>query len=222
MIDNHTHLDLIDDELESLINRAKAVGVTGFVVPGVSGFPNKLSQLIKYPEIKIGWGIYPKFADEEGLFETKLKELHESKIKVSLIGECGLDKRLPNIEKQIELFSKHIKLGIEMNLPLIIHLVGCYNLAYNLLARSNTSFILHSWTGSAQMAKEFVKIGGKISLSASILKSPKKLKELFLKIDEDRIIFETDSPYQKPCFWEKAFNEPAALPSIIKAIKTCF
>ena len=220
MIDNHVHLDLINDRISSIIERAKRVGVTEFIVPGLCGFPKKLEELQRYSEIKICWGIYPQYAEVEGIFEKELVYLKTSQIDIYAIGECGLDKRFPNLEKQVALFKKQLILASQIKKPVIIHLVGCYQKALEILKETDSrpDFILHSWSGSAQMAKEFLKLGGKISLSAGILKSPKKLKEIFTLIPSDKILFETDSPDQKPDFVETEQNEPANLPQIVSVI----
>lgn len=221
MIDNHVHLDLINDSVSNIVERAKKAGVTEFIVPGICGFPDRLEELRKFSEIKICWGIYPEYADNEALIEKEFQNLKNSKTDIYAIGECGLDKRFSNIEKQIELFRKQIVIALQMNKPLIIHLVGCYQKAFEILKEYNPrpEFLLHSWSGSAQMAKEFLKVGGKISLSAGILRSPKKLIEIFNSIPEDKILFETDSPDQKPDFVKTEQNEPANLPRIIEAIR---
>ncbi len=217
--DNHVHLDLINDDIKNIINRAEEAGVTNFVVPGVCGFPNKLNELLKYEEVKICWGIYPKYAEDSKLIETKIKELENTTINLFAIGECGLDKRFPNLEKQIELFKKQIEISKQRHLPLIVHLVGHWQKAYELLKETNSNFILHSWNGSGEMAKEYLKIGAIFSLSASILKNPNKLIEFFKTIPQDKIIFETDSPDQKPSFVSGEQNEPSNLPVIVEKIK---
>ena len=220
MQDNHCHLDLMTDDLNNVIDRAKKVGVTDFMVPGVCGFPKKLDLLQKYNEIKICWGIYPEYAEVENIFEKELQNLKNSSIKIVGIGECGLDKRFPNIDKQIELFEKQVKLANELELPLIIHLVGYWQKAFEILKKAtHKPFILHSWSGSVDMAKEFVKIGGMLSLSASVLRNRKKLSELLNAIPKDKILFETDSPDQKPDFAKGTENEPANLPEIVAEIK---
>ncbi len=222
MKDNHVHLDLMKDNLEDIIFRAKKAGVNEFIVPGVCGFPNKLKELLSYSEISICWGIHPKFADIENVFENELHKLENSNIKIVAIGECGLDKRFPKEEKQVELFKKQIDLSIALNLPLMIHLIGHWQKAYDILKESKLgqNFVLHSWSGSVEMAKEFIKIGGILSLSSGILKSPKKLSKLHKEIPKEKIIFETDSPDQKPDFIESDGNEPSNLPLIIKRIYT--
>ena len=176
MKDYHTHLDLIDDDLDKIIERARKAGVNGFIVPGVCGFPNKLDELIKYPEIGICWGIYPKYAETDGIFERELVSLKRSDIDVVAIGECGLDKRFPDIEKQTALFKKQIDLANQLNKPLIVHLVGHFQLAYELLKTNlpKAGFTMHSWSGSVEMCAEFVKLGANISLSAGALKNPEK------------------------------------------------
>ena len=220
MIDNHVHLDLINDSISNIVDRAKKAGVTQFIVPGICGFPKKLEELQKFSEIKICWGIYPQFAENEEIFEKELLNLKASNLEIYAVGECGLDKRFPNLEKQALLFRKQLDLASQINKSVIIHLVGCYQKALEFLKETNPrpDFILHSWSGSAQMAKEFLKLGGKISLSAGILKSPKKLKEILETIPSEKILFETDSPDQKPDFVEAEQNEPANLPKIVSAI----
>jgi TatD DNase family protein len=221
MIDNHTHLDLINDKLVNIINRANRAGVTGFIVPGICGFPKKLDELQKYSEVKLCWGIYPQFAENDNIIEKEIENLEKSLIKIVAIGECGLDRRFPNIDKQIILFKKQIDIATKLSLPLIVHLVGYWQKAFDILKNTvhRPEFIMHSWNGSVEMAKEFIKIGGKISLSASALKKPDKLKELLKSITHDKIIFETDSPDQKPDFVDTAQNEPANLPLIVEKIK---
>ena len=223
MIDNHVHLDLINDGISNIVDRAKKAGVTQFIVPGICGFPKRLEELHKFSEIKICWGIYPEYAAIEGIFEKELLNLNASRIEIYAIGECGLDKRFPNLDKQITLFKKQLVLASQLNKPVIIHLVGCYQKALELLKETDPrpDFILHSWSGSSQMAKEFLKLGGKISLSAGILKSPKKLKDILNSIPSDKILFETDSPDQKPDFVETEQNEPANLPIIVNRILEC-
>lgn len=221
MKDYHTHLDLIDDDLDKIIERARKAGVNGFIVPGVCGFPNKLDELIKYPEIGICWGIYPKYAETDGIFERELVSLKSSDIDVVAIGECGLDKRFPDIEKQTALFKKQIDLANQLNKPLIVHLVGHFQLAYELLKTNlpKAGFTMHSWSGSVEMCAEFVKLGANISLSAGALKNPEKLKKLLTVIPQEKLFFETDSPDQKPSFWPAPQNEPAALPDIVHSLE---
>ena len=222
MKDNHVHLDLMKDNLEDIIFRAKKVGVNEFVVPGVCGFPDKLEELLKYKEISICWGIHPKYADVENIFENESDNLKNSKVKIIAIGECGLDRRFLNEEKQIELFKKQIDLSIALKLPLMIHLVGHWQKAYEILKKSKLeqNFILHSWNGAVEMAKEIIKIGGILSLSGGALKSPQKLSKLLKVIPQNKIIFETDSPDQKPDFIISDENEPSNLPLIIERINT--
>ncbi len=220
MKDYHTHLDLIDDDLDKIIERAGKAGVNGFIVPGVCGFPNKLEELIKYPEIGICWGIYPEYAETDGIFEQELISLKNSDIDVVAIGECGLDKRFPGIEKQTALFKKQIDLANQLNKPIIVHLVGHFQLAYELLKTNlpSAGFTMHSWSGSVEMCAEFVKLGANISLSAGALKNPEKLKKLLTVIPQEKLFFETDSPDQKPYFWHAPQNEPAALPGIVHSL----
>ena len=69
------------------------------------------------------------------------------------------------------------------------------------------------------MAKRFIDLGGNISLSGSILKKNRSLIELLLNtIPHNKLMLETDSPSQKPLFFENECNEPKILPDIAEQI----
>ena len=58
---------------------------------------------------------------------------------------------------------------------------------------------MHCYSGSVEMAKEFVKLGLYISVGGvSTFKNSKNIKEVINELDLEYILLETDSPYLTP------------------------
>ena len=75
LVDVHTHLDFFDEsELDSLIERAKNVGLKSIITQGTNPESNRNSLEIskKYDVVKLAMGIYPdeamKLSDEKITF----------------------------------------------------------------------------------------------------------------------------------------------------------
>ena len=115
---------------------------------------------------------------EEELIAIKQYIINDDK---ALIGEVGLDRRI-NISGQEEFLSEIIKFSKEINRSIIFHLVGHYDIFFNLIEKYKPlpPFLVHGFTSSFEVASRIVKNGGYISLSprAEFFKSYKKLLNL--------------------------------------------
>ena len=127
LIDTHCHLDFkdFDPDRDFVLDRAAAKGVVRIINVGSSleGTRRAIELSKKYDIVYASAGIHPHDA---GLVTDKTFE--ELKIlaaddKVVAIGEVGLDyyRNLSPKDKQIEVFTKFIKLARGLDLPLIIH-----------------------------------------------------------------------------------------------------
>lgn len=122
---------------------------------------------------------------DEDLFAIKQNIIKDEK---ALIGEVGLDRRI-NIFGQEEFLSEVIKFSKDINRSIIFHLVGHYDIFFNLLEKYKPlpPFLVHGFTASFEVASRIVKNGGYISISprAKNCKSYKKLLTLpfFLETD---------------------------------------
>lgn len=216
--DTHCHLDRLPayiDVAES-VQRAVVAGVTGIIVPGACGNVDRPAELLRLPGIGLAWGIHPEYPCDESFLQLSLP-WESAGYEPVAIGECGLDKRCSTeLDQQQKLFRWQLALAKDHGLPLIVHLVGHYKLAWDMMVEAGTvpAQVMHSWSGSAEMAARFVDLGAYISLSASCLKNPDRLRSLFKLVGPERILVETDSPGMKPSFWPGDCNEPAALTQI--------
>ncbi len=178
---------------------------------------------------------------EEFNFEA-YKQLAENP-KVVGIGECGLDYyRLPDQELgsmnhavikklQKEAFLKQLQLAQNMDKALVIHCrpskgsSDAYNDVLEILnsvAGSQLSvlrFEIHSFTGSLEVAKKFIELGGYIGLNG-ILTFDKtgNMEEVVRGVPLDRLVLETDSPYLAPAPMRGKRNEPINVQAVAHKI----
>jgi len=77
--------------------------------------------------------------------------------------------------------------------------------------------IIHSYSGSLEMARLYIKEGYYISFGASVLFPNSHKPQLVIsQIPLDRLLIETDSPYQSPIRDHR--HEPSDIVSIYEAI----
>ena len=118
------------------------------------------------------------------------------------IGEIGLDYywTKDNKEKQIEFFKAQLELAKKYNLPVIVHARESVQDVYDILKELDINKgSMHCYSGSLEMAREFIKLGFKIGIDGPITyKNNKKGIEVVKNIDIKDILLETDSPYLSP------------------------
>lgn len=220
LFDNHTHIadEKFSGEVDSVVERARANGVSHMIIPSCDLQTTydglELSQ--KYDNIYVGVGSHPheaKFCDADTL---KIYEhLAKTRKEVVAIGEIGLDYYYEHSPRDVQkaVFVEQIRLAKTLNLPVIIHDRDAHADTMNILTLEeafDTGVIMHCYSGSAEMAKEYVKKGAYISFAGTItFKNANKIKEALKVVPMDRILVETDSPYLTPTPHRGERNEPA-------------
>ncbi|HCX62634.1 MAG TPA: hydrolase TatD [Clostridiales bacterium] len=218
LIDSHAHLD--DDRFDSdrteIINKLKDDGIELILNPGADLATSKKAVKIadEYSFIYAAVGCHPhdsKYMNDEtmGVF----RELSKNK-KVIAIGEIGLDYYYDNSDRETQKkwFREQIKLANELDMPYIVHDRDAHEDLFKIMkeeAKSNTRGVLHCYSGSVEMAKEFIKLGFCISLAGPVtFKKAKTPKMVAKKIPLDKLLIETDSPYLTPEPYRGRRNEP--------------
>lgn len=218
MIDTHSHLFAsdFDEDIEDCIKRCKENNVNKVVLVGFSSETNKkaMEYSKKYDIFYPTAGVHPDEADDNYL--AKLDSLDEfvKNNKVYAIGECGLDYHYGNENMEIQklIFIHQIELAIRYDLPIIIHMrdatYDCYNILCNY--RGKIRGVMHCYSGSVEMAYEFIKLGFYISLGGPVtFKNSKTSKDVCKTIDINRLLIETDCPYLAPVPFRGKRNESA-------------
>jgi TatD DNase family protein len=221
--DTHCHLDRMPEGIKPRLamQHAQAVGVERLVVPGVSGAPLHAARLLAISGVEVAWGVHPDYIGDYKRIGSELEPWARARYMPVAIGECGLDRRCRfSIEEQKEVFVWQLDLAARHRLPVIIHLVGHYQLAYDILTAlpEVPTAVLHSWSGSPEMAKRFVAAGAFVSISGGHLRRPEKLVQLLAALPLSSLLLETDAPDMAAPSWSGFCNEPAALPEIGAAV----
>lgn len=206
LFDTHTHLDdrKFDEDRDTLIPSLKNDGISLLVNIGADMKSSEESVKLaeKYDFIYASVGVHPcdteNLTDEDILTLEKLAQ-HE---KVVAIGEIGLDYywNEPEREIQKEWFKKQLMLAKKLNMPYIVHDRDAHADVLEIIKESGyTNGVMHCFSGSAEMAKEVIKMGMYVSLSGTVtFKNAKKAQEVASVVPLDKLLIETDSPYLTP------------------------
>ena len=219
-IDSHCHLDQEDysEPVKNVVQRSLEAGVEYIMAVACNPVDyDELSvQLKKYPCLYGAFGIHPEYAHEKQDIENLKKYLLKSD--AIAVGECGLDyhEAVATREQQQELFQAQIDLACELKMPLMIHARDAEGDMRAMLKQAyqegklKAGFVLHCFSGSADMAKETVKMGGYLSASGVItFKNAERVREVFKEIPLENLLVETDAPYLAPHPFRGKPNEPA-------------
>ena len=226
LIDTHVHLNShqFENTVDEVIKRAVANDVQKMIVVGFDHITNKkaIELAEQYDFIYATVGFHPTEA-------KKIKEADKEQLlpllkhpKVVGIGECGLDFYWDkeHIDKQIELFKWHIELSLQYDKPLIIHMRDASEATYNVLSLfKGIKGIMHCYSGSAEMAPLFMKLGLHISLGGPVtFKNGRVPKEVAKIVPMEKLLVETDSPYLSPHPFRGKQNEPARVKLVAEEI----
>lgn len=220
LFDSHAHLndERFDEDRDELIASLKEKGVDLVVNPGADIETSKsaIELAKKYDFIYAAVGVHPHDVGElhEDAIDT-LRELALSDKKVVAIGEIGLDYFYDNSPREIqkEWFKKQILLANELKLPIIIHDRDAHGDTFDIIKEyksDDIGCVLHCYSGSVELAKEYIKMGCYISIPGTVtFKNARKVREVVREISLDHMFIETDSPYMAPEPHRGKRNDPS-------------
>lgn len=206
IFDTHAHYadSAFDEDREAVLAELPSKGVS-YVMLASSSVKDTAenAQLAGcYDYIYAASGVHPESVDtdpEDYLNIVRKTALSSPKIKA--IGEIGLDYHYEGYdrEKQIRFFEEQIVLAKELGLPIIVHSRDATEDTMTLLKKHRPQGILHCFSGSAETAKEVIKLGMYIGFTGVItFKNAKKAIKALEAVPLDRLLLETDCPYMAP------------------------
>ena len=211
IFDSHAHYDdkQFDEDREEVLAHLKDAGVER-VVNISNGWDDMLRSLAlveKYPFMYGTAGIHPcKVSD---LNEERMEELRHycRRDKVVAVGEIGLD---------------YYWMAKEENLPVVIHSRDASQDTFDIMKAEHagtTGGVIHCYSGSLEMAREYVKLGYYLGIGGVVtFKNSKVLKKVAAEIPLEHIVVETDCPYLAPTPHRGKRNSSAYLPLVIDEI----
>jgi TatD DNase family protein len=221
LFDTHAHLadEHLAADLPSVIQRARAAGVTQILAIGTTAADSRqcLELARSHEGVLSSAGIHPNHAGEAqpGDWDEIVRLAGEDK--VVALGETGLDLYWKDVPLAVQqyYFDRHIRLSQQTGLALVIHLretaAEILTMLRDARQRGPLHGVMHSFTGTADQAAEFLALGLHISIAGMVtFKKSDDLRAVAAGIPADRLLVETDSPYLSPePFRGKRPNEPA-------------
>jgi len=211
--DTHCHLDdpRYDEDRDEVVARARANGLSGLLVPGVS--PERASA-VRAVAARYG------FAFAVGLHPHALprsRRVPDDPTGAAAIGECGLDAAVAvPMDEQVEVLHAHLVLARDAGLPVILHCQGAHDRMLEVLRPwAPLRGVMHSYSGGAGRVDAFVRMGLHLSYGGAITwERARRPVEALRHTPLDRLLAETDGPDQCPRP-ERGRNEPAWLLHIV-------
>lgn len=220
LIDSHCHLDFpeLAADRTGVLARARAAGIDGMVTIStrVKRFDEIKAIAEENAEVWCSVGTHPHHADEElDIFTEDLVRL-SAHPKCVAIGEAGLDYFYDNAPKEAQEtgLRRHIAASRLTGLPLVIHSrsadVHMSGILAEEMGQGSFPFVLHCFTGGAELARQALALGGYISFSGIItFKNAEEIREVAKFVPADRYLVETDAPYLAPVPHRGGTNEPS-------------
>lgn len=252
MFDTHAHVNFnaFKNDADEVIKRAREHGVALINVGSQFSTSERAVAIAQdYEDVYAAIGLHPIHLeeveiDEEGVkFKSRreefdfnaYKKLGENK-KVVAVGESGLDyyriadesRRGEIIEKQKDVFIKHIELANELKLPLIVHcrgakenMDGAYEEILSILIEHPVKKrgVMHCYIGAPELVETFIELGFYIGFNGVLtFDKTGRVEEVLRQTPLDRILTETDCPYLTPEPHRGKRNEPAFVEFVARKI----
>ena len=219
LFDSHCHVDdeKFDGDRDEVLHRMAENGVTGYAVVGsdMASSRHAIGFAKEHTGAVAVGGIHPHEAKSFRNGDTDLLRDWFRSGQIRAIGEIGLDYYydLSPRETQTEVCREQMILAYEIGVPVVFHIRDAHQDMLDLMKdmrKKLTPGIIHCFSGSAEIAREYLKLGYHISFAGPVtFKKAPKLQEAALTVPDDRLLIETDSPYLAPEPMRGRRNEPS-------------
>lgn len=206
IFDTHAHYadHAFDDDRASVLAElpSKGVALVMLASSSVEDTVRNAELANKYDYVYAASGVHPESADTNppDYLDTVERTARDNP-KVRAIGEIGLDYHYEgfNREAQIEIFCRQIELAEKLGLPVIVHSRDASEDTLEILKKYKPKGVVHCFSGSAETAREIVKLGMYIGFTGVLtFKNAKKALRALEAVPTDRLLLETDCPYMAP------------------------
>ncbi len=236
-IDCHLHLQ--DERLAGRVNdvlaRARNQGVRRFICNGSNESDwNDVRRLAcEHADIHPCFGLHPWYVSQRSRHWLDLLESFLNST-TSGIGEIGLDRILKDSDEsdQEQVLRQQLALARRLNRTVSIHSARAAGWLLDVLKNEKSlpdRLHLHAFGGSAELARQFVKLGACFSFAGNAFYTGrKKLHETIRAVPPERLLSETDCPDIPPPddlrlsqLYDdtgKPLSEPGNLPGMVRLL----
>ncbi len=216
LFDSHAHIHHapLASEMEAVVARSRAAGVSGMLVVGcdTEDSAKAIQAADMFEGTWVGVGFHPHEAHRGPAAWQGLASL-ASAPKVRAVGECGLDyyRNLSEKADQEAAFRFQIELALDHHLPMVWHIREAFDDFFRIIDEyPGVRGVVHSFTDHRANMEKAVERGFTIALNGimTFTKDAGQL-EAARHIPLEKLILETDSPYLAPVPLRGKPNEPA-------------
>lgn len=230
IFETHGHYDdeRFDEDRDELLKECEAQGIKLIMNIGADIKSSRATVELanRYNHVYGAVGVHPSEVGD--MTDKDIEELENMALdnaKIKAIGEIGLDYYYddnPPKDVQAHWFQAQLELAKKLLLPVVIHSRDAALDTMNIMKEMKAEEIggvVHCYSYSVEMAREFVKMGFYIGIGGVItFANSKKLREVALDIPLDRLVLETDSPYLTPVPYRGKRNSALYIPYIAEEI----
>jgi len=214
LIDSHCHINdkQFSEDLVEVVNRAIDSGISQLICVGtdLKSSERAIEIADEFPEVFATCGIHPHDSEKADKKYIQVLEEFSKHEKVVAIGEMGLDYFYDFSDQKIQrrIFRDQLEMANELKLPAVIHNRDSDDDLFQTISESGlTHGVIHCFASDIQFAEKLANLGLHISFTGMVT-FVKSLHEVVEKIDVNKIMVETDSPYLSPKPFRGKRNEP--------------
>jgi len=220
--DTHVHLNSsrFVDDLEPVLERARAAGVRRFLCPGYDLESSRaaLALAARHPDVLAAVGVHPHDASAwDAAFAAEVDAALGAGHAVAA-GEMGLDYYYDHSPRDVqrEVLRQQLRLARRHGVPVVIHNRDSDDDMAGILTAEATGMraVLHAFNGAPQLLETGVRLGFFFGIGGFLTFKNHALAACIRDIPRHALLLETDAPYLAPHPMRGKRNEPAFVPHI--------
>lgn len=225
IFDTHSHYDdkQFDIDRDELLRSLPEKGVIAAVSCGCDLKSTQTNKELaeKYDYVYFAAGFHPENLEGFSIDDLEKIKKYARHKRCAAIGEIGLDYHWMASPKEVqkEFFAAQCKLANELDMPVIVHDREAHADTLDILRKYRPKGVLHCFSGSAETAREIVKMGMYIGLNGvATFKNAHKSIDAAKAVPIERLVLETDCPYLAPVPCRGKRNDSSFIPYIAERL----
>lgn len=207
----HLPLFISPDDAKEFLAAAKKDGVTDVMCAGTDPTRVELAHTIDGVRMHRAYGVHPEHARDS------LRDAQMHALNARVIGECGLDHREgnPPLAEQERTLRAQLAIAREKNFPVILHLVGAWARAMDILDEDGplpAGGVWHAFAGPKEAVARAEKHNLALSIGGLVLNPhARRLHDALPMIAAENLVVETDMPHEPAVRLRDVVAQVAAL-----------